>query len=69
MSFGGELETVVTLSPLPHLLGLLDSAPPYPNLSSLGQKPNQIPLQELKILSLSIQRIKTICEGKIHGQK
>ncbi len=38
MTFGGELETVVTLSPLPHLLGLLDSASPYPNLSSLGQK-------------------------------
>jgi hypothetical protein len=39
MAFGGELETVVTLSPLPHLLGLLDSASPYSNLSSLGQKP------------------------------
>jgi hypothetical protein len=36
MAFGGELETMVTLSPLPHLLGLLDSASPYPNLSSLG---------------------------------
>jgi hypothetical protein len=58
MSFGAELEIEVTLSPLPPLLDLLDSVPPYHNSSPLESKPRGISLLEGKILWPDIQRIK-----------